>query len=284
MKPLLIIPPCSRRWPALSDLYAHETPLRLTDVEHRISAAVQGGQDAFAVIPDGGRMLSGALLSKRSQTGVLSLLYTRPEHRKRGHAGKLVATLLEWFTLTGGKRLYLTSPYDIAAGLFEKHTFKVLRRFASADGEQVTMINTAKGAPDNPYEHLECETAVRDVSRADWPLLVEFLQHRPGPDPRIGLDESAVAAETFALDLVDQNERGVSHLQASMRNDCVLALASVATDRIGDRTHAMTMPHDAPDPKLREAVIEFAAAKEYAHVDFPMEALSGEDGPATEHG
>ena len=282
MKPLLIIPPCARRWPALSDLYAHETSLRLTDVEKRFFASVQGGQDAFAVIPDGGRMLSGALLSKRGETGVLSLLYTRPEHRKRGHAGKLVATLLEWFTLTGGKRLYLTSPSNIAAVLFEKHTFKVLRQFASVEGEQVTMIHTARGAPGNPYEQVEGEAAIRDVSRADWPLLVELLQHCSGPDPRISLDESAVAAETVVLDLVDQNERGVSHLQASMRNDRMVALASVATDRIGDRTHAMIMPHDARDTKLREAVIAFAAAKEYAHVDFPMEALSGEDGTVDE--
>ena len=74
MKPLLIIPPCASRWPALSDRYAHETSLRLTDVEKRFFASVQGGQDAFAVIPDGGRMLSGALLSKRGETGVLSLL------------------------------------------------------------------------------------------------------------------------------------------------------------------------------------------------------------------
>ena len=132
MKPLLIIPPCPRRWPALADLYAHESPLRLADVEKRFAAAVNAAQDAFAVIPDGGRILSAALLAKRDDTGVLSLLYTRPEHRRHGYAAKLVRTLLEWFKLTGGKRLYLTSPPDVAKNLVEKHAFKVLRRFANA--------------------------------------------------------------------------------------------------------------------------------------------------------
>lgn len=282
MKPLLIIPPCPRRWPALSDLYAHESPLRLADVEKRFAASVQGAQDAFAVIPDGGRVLSAALLAKRGDTGVLSLLYTRPEHRKHGYAAKLVQALLEWFKLTGGKRLYLTSPPDIAKSLFETHGFKVLRRFVIAGCEQVSMIRLAKGTDENPYERTEGEVAIRDVTRADWPLIVELLQHRPGPDPRVALDESAVGAETAALDLLDQNERGVSHLQAELRGDHMVALAGVATDRLGDRTHAMIMPHDARDTKLREAVIAFAAAKEYAHVDFPMEALSGEDGTVDE--
>ncbi len=283
MKPLLIIPPCPRRWPALCDLYAHESPLRLADVEKRFAASVEGGQDAFAVIPDGGRILSAALLGKRCDAGVLSLLYTRPEHRKRGYAAKLVATLLEWFQLTGGKRLYLTSPSGIAAGLFEKHRFRVLRRFANADGEQVSMIRLANGTNESPYEHLEGEVAIRDVTPADWPLVVELLQHRLGPDPRVALAESAVGAETAALDLLDQNERGVSHLQAALQNGRMVALAGVATDRIGDRTHAMIMPHNDPAPRLREALTAFAASKEYAHVDFPMDALGEESRTADKH-
>ncbi len=284
MKPLLIIPPCPRRWPALSDLYADESPLRLADIEKRFAASVEGGQDAFAVIPDGGRVLSAALLSKRNDAGVLSLLYTRPEHRKHGYAAKLVQALLEWFKLTGGKRLYLNSPPDVAMSLFETHGFRALRRSAIAGGEQVSMIRLAKGTNESPYEHVEGEVEVRDVTRADWPLIVELLQHRPGPDPRVALDESAVGAETAALDLLDQNERGVSHLQAELRGDHMVALAGVATDRLGDRTHAMIMPHDARAARLREAAIAFAASKEYAHVDFPMDALAEQSETAVKHG
>ena len=152
MKPLLIIPPCPRRWPALAELYAHEPPPRMADIEKRFTAPAEDAQDAFAVIPDGGRMLSGAFISKSGDTGVLAMLYTRPEHRKRGYAARLVTTLIEWFDLTGGKRLSLIAPADVASGVFEKHAFKAVRQFATDDGQQVSMMRIAAGAKDKEAE------------------------------------------------------------------------------------------------------------------------------------
>jgi hypothetical protein len=117
------------------------------------------------------------------------------------------------------------------------------------------------------------DTVVRDVTRADWPAMVTLLQYSPGPDPRVPLDESAVTAEVFTLDLIDHTERGACALKGAFRGARLVGLATVAIDRSGERTYGMLIPHSAPPPELRAAVLEFAQSKGYAHVDFPMEAL-----------
>jgi hypothetical protein len=135
------------------------------------------------------------------------------------------------------------------------------------------MLRTADGTTSNPMSSVTGSVVIRDVSRADWSLMVSLLQHRPGPDPRVSTDASAVGAENTSLELLSRQEKGTCKLSGAFCGDRLVSLASVATDQLGERTYAMLMPCGDSPPTLREAVIEFARSKGYAQVDFPMETL-----------
>jgi GNAT superfamily N-acetyltransferase len=274
MKPLLIIAPAPARWHALADLVAHKEPQWLEDIEKRIVNGVDGGQDAFAVIPEGGRLLAGACINRRHDIGILGHVFTRAEHRGLGFARRLITTLLSWFDMSGGKWLHLGTTADVAERVFAKFGFKITHRASRQPHDRVMMLRTADGLASNPLDNAVGEPVIHDVSRADWPLIVSLLQRRPGPDPRVSSDESAVTAEVAGLDLITQQENGTCRLRAAFCGDCIVSLASVATDQLGERTYAMLIPHSDPAPGLREAVVEFARSKGYSQVDFPMEALS----------
>lgn len=275
MKPLLIIAPAPARWHALADLVGHKEPQWLEDIEKRIVHGVDGGQDAFAVVPEGGRVLASACINRRHDIGILGHVFTRAEHRGLGFARRLITTLLSWFDMSGGKLLHLGTTADVAEGLFAKFGFKITHRVNREPHDRVMMARTADGAASNPLENATDEAVIRDVSRADWPLIVSLLQQRPGPDPRVSSDESAITAEIAGLELITQQERGTCRLRAAFCGDRIVSLASVAADQLGERTYAMLIPHSDPAPALREAVVEFAHSKGYSQVDFPMEALSG---------
>jgi len=273
MKPLLIMAPAPARWHALADLVGDKGPPWLQDIEQRIIHGVDGGQDAFAVIPEGGRLLANACINRRHDIGILGHVFTRAEHRGLGFARRLISTLLSWFDMTGGKWLHLGTTADLAEGLFAKFGFEITHRVNREPHDGVMMARTADGAASNPLENASGEAVIRDVSRADWPLIVSLLQQRPGPDPRVSSDESAVAAEIAGLELISRQEQGTCKLCAAFCGHRIVSLASVATDQLGERTYAMLMPHSDSPPALREAVLEFARSKGYAQVDFPMEAL-----------
>ncbi len=282
MKPLLIIPPCAARWHALQDLLAHKGPPWLEDIEQRFAQGVAGARDAFAVVPNGGQFVAHACINAFGHTGVLGHVFTRPDHRRRGYALQLLKTVLSWFNMVGGKRIYLGTTVDLAEPLYGKFGFKIIRRTSPAPSEggagaaldRVMMMRVADGQPEDPLADMPGEVAVREVGRAEWPLIVALLQHRPGPDPRVSLDETAVAAEAFVLELINGQARGTCALRAAFRGPQVFGFASVATDQLGERTYAVQMPHNEPLPALREAIVELARTKGYTQVDFPMEALA----------
>lgn len=303
MKPLLIIPPCPARWPALADLLAHKGPPWVEDIEKRFTGGVENAEDAFAVIADGGRLLACACLSKCGEVGVLGHVFTRAQHRRRGYAHKLIKTLIGWFDMLGGKRLYLGCTTDLC-GLYEKHRFQTSHRHGGApDGgaanagaadsgaagagaadagtaatgaENVMMTRLAADAPADPFEGLSGNVSIRAATRRDWPALVALLQHRPGPDPRVSIDESATTAEINTLELFSEQDRNTCRLLVSQRAGRIVGLASVATDQTGERTYAMVIPHDGEHDALRAALVELGRSRAYAHVEFPMESLSGE--------
>ena len=274
MKPLLVIPPAPARWPALRDLPIHADPLWQDDLEKRFAQGVPRSQDAFAIMPDGGLVLSCAGLSKRHDIGVLNRLFVQPEHRGHGHASHLLETLIAWFDMTGGKWLYCTTTADLAEGLLRKLGFKTIRRAPRTPNDAVVVMRLTGDIYDDPLATADGRTTIHDVARANWPTMVVLMHNRPGPDPRISLDESAVTADQTALELIAQQESGKCLLKAAFRGTRLIALATVAIDHPGERTYAMIMPHsDAPEA-LREALLEVAHAKGYAQVDFPMEALA----------
>jgi len=273
-KPLLILPPAPNRWLALEELLGHEPPVWLDDLKQRFVQRLDGALDALAVVPDGSRFLACACIRRRLDIGVLGQLFTQPPHRGRGHARRLMQTLLSWFDMTGGKWLYACTTPELYTGIFEKFGFRPLHRHAHDGAERMSALRTLAHTPPDPYVEAAGDSALRDVTRADWPLLVALEQHWPGADRRIAIAESAVFAETAALELIAQQERGTCVLNAEVRDQRVVGLASVATDALGERTYAMVLPHDRPLPELRAAIVAVGLGRGYTRVDFPMDALS----------
>lgn len=284
MKPLLIIPPAPARWPAMQALPLHDDPLWQDDLEKRFAVGVPRSQDAFVVFADGGLMLGCAGISKRHDLGVLSRVFVRPEHRGRGLARQLIETALSWFDMTGGKWLYATAPADVGEALGARFGFRPIRRATQQDSPRVVLLRRAADAPEDPLTTADAGVTVHAITRANWPTLVVLMHNRPGPDPRIPLDDSAVAAEQAALQLVAELEAGECHLLGAFRGPRLIAAASVATGAAGERTYAMIMPHDDIPPALREAVIQFARGRGFAKVDFPLEHLgsAAAEGPPSE--
>jgi N-acetylglutamate synthase-like GNAT family acetyltransferase len=277
VKPLLVIPPAPARWPALRDLGMHSDPLWQDDLEKRFFQGVPRSQDAFAIVPDGGLVLACASLSKRHDLGILTRVFVRPEHRGQGHARRLLETLIAWFDMTGGKWLYATATADLAEGLLRKLGFKTIRRAPRTPHDAVVGMRLTGEIYDDPLATADGRTTIHDVARANWPTMVVLLHNRPGPDPRIALDESAVTADQTALELIAQQEAGKCLLKAAFQGTRLIAFGTIAIDHPGERTYAMIMPHSDAPPTLRETLIEVARAKGYAHVDFPMEALAVPD-------
>lgn len=274
MKPLLILAPSPARWPAVRDLLAHEDEVWLADLRQRLVDGLRGCQDAFAIMPESTHALANACIRRRGDIGVLGHVYTRTNHRQQGNARSLLQALLSWFDMSGGKWLYATSPRDVAAFLFENFGFTVLRGSGAADAERVTLLRTPANVSASPFERGISRIRIRDVVRADWVLIVALLQHYSGPDPRMNLDESALAAEATALELIAQQEQGACRLLAACHQNRIVGLGSLATQQVGGRTYAMLLPHDSPPQGLREAVLQLASARGYTQVDFPMEALA----------
>lgn len=271
MKPLLVIPPCPGRWPAMSELnQALASPWR-EDLERRFRDGVPGATDAFAVVPDGGRLLASAYACKCGPVGVVGQVYTRPEHRHHGLAAALFQTITSWFDMLGGQRLYAQAPRDAVETLLSRVGFRLFRAGNTPAGELATMIRTS-GTDSIPVPN--GEVTIRGATRTDWPLIVELLLHHPGPDPRVTLQESSGSAFVSTLELLNEQDRGTCALLAAVVGGQVVGLATVAVNVPGERTFAMLMPHDAALPELRAAAHRLAADRGYARVDFPMEALA----------
>jgi N-acetylglutamate synthase-like GNAT family acetyltransferase len=273
MKPLLILAPSPTRWRAVEDLLGHEEEMWRDDIHRRLVDGVADCRDAFAVIPEGSHLLAAACIRRRHDVGVLGHVFTRPDQRQRGRARALMQALLSWFDVTGGRWLYVTSPRDLTGGLFEKFGFGVLRSAEDANPRRVTMLRTPAKVGENPLEKRDGHATIRDATRADWVLIVALLQHQPAADPRVSLEESALAAEVTALQLIQQQEQGACRLLVACRDDRVVGVGSLATGQAGERTYAMVLPHDRPPERLREVLLESAQRRGYTQVDFPMEAL-----------
>lgn len=274
MKPLLIIPPAPSHWPGLRDMLVEMNSQSLDDVERRVMGGVPGAEDVFAVIGSTGQYVASASISKRGDVGILSHVYTRPDHRRRGYARQLTDAVLSWFDMTGGKWLVLATTTEFDEALYRKFGFEPLCRAAWAPHDRLTAVRRSPGVTGDPYGGLPDKVEIRDVTRADIPLIALFLQYRLGPDPRVPLGESAVTAKFFAQDLVTHQERNACLLMGAFQGARLTGLATLAIDKTGDRTYAMMMPHaDAPDA-LRQALQAAAREKGYTQVDFPMEALA----------
>ena len=278
MKPLLIIPPAPARWQSLQGLLGHKGPLWLEDIQKRLHDGVAESRDAFAVVANGGQTLAHACINGREGVGVLGHMFTRADHRGRGLARKVLTTLLSWFDMSGGQWLFLGCHAELLE-LYGRFGFEPLHRVTRAPIDEVTMCRRSKGAAGvGPLYGAAGPVIVRDVTRADWPLLVALQQYQPGFDPRIAADESAVAAEFSMLELLHQQEAGQTLLLAAWQGPRIAALATLATQHPGPRTYAALLPHNGAPAELRETLLKEARTRGYPQVEFPMEALAGAGG------
>lgn len=274
MKPLLIILPSATRWSSIAALVQDEPEPIRGDLQARVERGADGARDAFAAVPDGSLFLSAGCIRRRGSVGVLGHVLTRPEHRRRGYCRSVLQTLLSWFDMSGGKWLYVTTPADAAGFLFEHFGFRVLHRGQRDGRSWVTMLRTlTHGRGATPFEHHDSRTTIRPATRADWPLLVALLQHRPGADPRVPIEESALAADVTVAELLHQAESGLCKLLVAVSKGTIVGLGTLATDREGHRSYAMVLPHDTPPEGLRAALLEAARRAGYEQIDFPMQAL-----------
>jgi GNAT superfamily N-acetyltransferase len=274
MKPLLIMPPAAARWPAFETLLTSEEPIWLEDLRRRLSEGLDGAHDAFAIIPEGGRAVAAACLRRRHQVGVLGQLFTHPAHRKRGHARRLVQTLLSWFDMTGGRWLLATASVSLFADFLEHFGFRVLH----SGGGTVALERALAGVDGKPAGQGAGETRVAPLGRADWPLLVALQMYCGGADRRVSPWEAALSAERAALELVEQSDRGHCALLGAWYEDRLAGAASVAVDQLGGRTYAMIIPHEGAPQELRAGAIGLARARGYEQVEFPLEAVRGQAG------
>lgn len=275
MKPLLIIPPAPSRWPVLAELFDHLPPQQRTNLQLRLERGVSGAEDAVAAVGGNPRFASVGCIHKRGDVGVFGSLFTHPDHRRRGLACAATEALLAWFDMTGGKRLLASASLGLTEGLFRRFGFTVLRQAGDGAEARVSLLRGEGGETVELALAADSTPEVRDVSRADWPEMVAFLQFAPGPDPRVPQSESATGAELLTLDLLDHLDRGACLLKGAYRGRRLVGLASLATGHDPPRTFAVVMPHRGAPAVLREAVIETAAQRGYTQVDFPMETLPG---------
>lgn len=274
MKPILIIPPAPARWPALEALLHELSSEARRDLQRRLVDGVPGAQDAYALLAIGGRVVSCAGIHKCGPVGLLGPCFTHPDHRRRGYARLVVTTALTWFDMTGGKWLFLRGGPDIGEHVYTGFGFAPLPRAAAAPGGPPMLWRLGHAVSGNPYDGLRGEITVRPLTRADWPAMVALLQFRPGADPRVPVEQSAAGAESFTLELLDHQERGACGLLGACQGGRLTAFVSVATDRPGERTFALRVPHDATWPALAEVALALARSRGYAHVDYPMDGLA----------
>jgi GNAT superfamily N-acetyltransferase len=277
MKPLLILPPAPHRWHAVEPLIRELDPLRRAEIEARLTNGVPDSEDAFSIVTIAGQVVSLAWVAKRRQIGVLGLLFTHPEQRRRGHAKRALDTAASWFDMTGGAWLYAIGPRDAGEPLLSLLGFRTLFGALQPAAAPIAAVRTRGGAAPHPYDAAplnDVPVEVREITLAEWPDLVALLMHFRGADPRVPLDESAVTADAFALDLLAQQKRGTCRLLAAQRAGRLIGAASVATDQLGDRTYAAMIPADAQIDPLREGVVAAAQAKGYTRVEWPMEVLA----------
>ncbi|MBK9119487.1 MAG: GNAT family N-acetyltransferase [Phycisphaerales bacterium] len=276
MKPVVIVPPAPQRWPALEDLFHNENRAFLDDLRIRVAEGVPGAHDAFAIAPEDAHHLGGCFgIGRCGDVGIVRPALVRPERRRRGLARQLFEAVAAWFEMTGGRWLYLFATAELDEAVYGRFHFQPLHRAFWQPHARLAMLRCFGHAAPTPYDGSPAgPPAVRPLTRADAPAMIALLQHRMGPDPRVPLEESAVAAEVFVLDLLAHQDRGAGLLLGEWFGGRLFAFGSAGLDRTGARTYALLVPHDYVGELLRPALEQATRERGYEQVDFPMEKLA----------
>lgn len=262
MKPLLIVPPAPARWPMVESLLQQIDRGALDELRRRICEGLPDAYDAFAIVPEGNRAIAHACIYRRRDRGVLRYVWTSPEHRRRGCALRVLSALTTWFDMTGGRVLYSCGLEDIAAGLLGPTGFSRLHRTSE---DSARAVYSRGQLPDAP---LDAPIEIRAATLADFPLLVEMLQFLPGHDPRVPLHDSAVAAEQYVHELLEQQTQGRQLVFVALLGPRIVELANAILEPAAGRAFANVTPHGAPAAELRAAVTAAARQAGISDVSF----------------
>jgi GNAT superfamily N-acetyltransferase len=273
MKPLLIMPPAPARWPPLEELLRHKGQPWLRDIERRTVQGVPGAQDVYGVVPAGGQFLANACINKYGDVGVLGHYFTRPEHRRQGHARRLIDAVVSWFDMTGGSGSSWGQPRSSTRVLSQVRV-SAAAAVSWSPFDRVTLWRPGRGERRAVRRALAitCATTRAGMAGDGGDVAIQPRARTP-----CAVDESAVNAEVFALDLIDHQERGLRAQRGVSRT----AAGGLGHDRDGTtRRSARTMLIRTPEGRRnygrRPSSLHRARV---SRVDFPMEGLrAGEPG------
>lgn len=271
MKPLLLPCPAPNRSAPICALLEECSPAEAPDIAERMNVGVAGALDAVALQPDGGQALALGIIRRRGELGLLGPLWTRPQHRREGHARRLLQTLLAWFDMTGGRRLYLVAPAACFPEWLAHFGFRPLH--FGGDPLRVSLLRTPAGLEDDPLTGVEhSPPCVEPLGPSDWAALHALAQHRLGADPRLSPAESALAAEAMIPELFTRLGSKRCALLGVRRGEHLAAAVTVALDATGPRTYALRWPYGENLPALADATAELARRHGYEQVDYPLES------------
>jgi len=139
--------------------------------------------DRFFVGETNGKVVANVVYSVPRDTrdvGVLSMVFTKPEHRRKGIASILVEAALRTFEKDGGLAMHLGTANPVAIKMYKKFGF---RPYFGNGIEYVGMRYVTAGEENfaNTYLALAGKAVVREAHWGDWPRLV-FLYNSPRPD------------------------------------------------------------------------------------------------------
>jgi len=215
---------------ALHALLGHKGEPWLTDILWRMENA---DGDSFAVAFRGEEAVASVWLGRSlgcPEVGLLGHVFTAPEHRRRGLAGRLLELVLEGFDRSGGRWVRLTTGNAAAARLYERTGFGMV--LGGAKEEHLTMLRPAD--PAGLRARLSAPPSAWNAQllcRLHYPSACLLLAARDEGDklPACGIDRG-LEAERRLLEVLGAHDSGRQLLWAMVEEDggSVRALACVA--------------------------------------------------------
>jgi GNAT superfamily N-acetyltransferase len=136
--------------------------------------------------------------------GVLGHVFTMPEHRRRGLAGRLLEASVRRFDELGGRRLQLHTGNSAARRLYEAAGFRVILEGESSEDGAGNWLMLRGGGEDGAgeaYHETSGEWAAEGYARRHYAALCVFLNVRPGTGkmPALGVDTGMDVEEKLLL-------------------------------------------------------------------------------------